>query len=44
MNSIRGRLREHPPLTNEEMESIHALYERNFDITPYVEEPAAARV
>jgi hypothetical protein len=32
------------PLGDDVMESIHALYERNFDITPYVEEPAAARV
>jgi len=33
---------EHPPLTDAEMEQIHALYERNFDITPYVEEPVGA--
>ena len=33
---------QHEPLTDEEMEQIHALYERNFDITPYVEEAAAA--
>ncbi len=38
-----ARASEHPPLTDEDMETIHALYERNFDITPYVEEPAAAR-
>lgn len=30
---------EHPPLSDSEMEQIHELYERNFDITPYVEEP-----
>jgi aryl-alcohol dehydrogenase-like predicted oxidoreductase len=29
---------EHPPLRDEEMETIHAMYVRNFDITPYVEE------
>ncbi|HSP35260.1 MAG TPA: aldo/keto reductase [Thermoanaerobaculia bacterium] len=33
---------EHPPLTDAEMERIQAIYERNFDITPYVEERAAA--
>ncbi|HEX7155268.1 MAG TPA: aldo/keto reductase [Thermoanaerobaculia bacterium] len=33
---------EHPPLTDSEMEQIHELYVRNFDITPYVEEPAIA--
>lgn len=38
-----ARASEHPPLSDHEMESIHALYERNFDIEPYVEEPAAAR-
>ena len=38
------RASERPPLGDEVMEAIHALYERNFDITPYVEEPAAARV
>jgi aryl-alcohol dehydrogenase-like predicted oxidoreductase len=32
---------DHPPLTDDEMERIHEMYERNFDITPYVEEPAA---
>jgi aryl-alcohol dehydrogenase-like predicted oxidoreductase len=31
---------EHPPLTPQEMERVHELYERNFDITPYVEEGA----
>ena len=31
----------HAPLTDDEMERIHTLYERNFDITPYVEETAA---
>jgi len=35
---------EHPPLSDEEMESIDAMYRRNFDITPYVEEPATSRV
>ena len=34
---------EHPPLTDDEMEQVHSLYVRNFDITPYVEEPATAR-
>ena len=34
---------DHAPLSDDEMEQIHALYERNFDITPYVEEAAAAR-
>ena len=38
-----ARASDHPPLTDGEMESIHALYERNFDIAPYVEEPATAR-
>lgn len=28
---------EHAPLTDAEMEEIHAMYERNFDITPYAE-------
>jgi len=32
----------HEPLTDEEMERIHALYLRNFDIEPYVEESATA--
>jgi aryl-alcohol dehydrogenase-like predicted oxidoreductase len=32
---------EHPPLTDAEMESIHEMYVRNFDITPYVEEAVA---
>jgi aryl-alcohol dehydrogenase-like predicted oxidoreductase len=27
---------EHEPLTDAEMESIHALYERQFDVAPYV--------
>jgi aryl-alcohol dehydrogenase-like predicted oxidoreductase len=31
---------EHAPLGDAEMESIHALYERNFDITPYAEATA----
>ena len=34
---------DHAPLTDEEMEQVHALYVLNFDITRYVEEPAAAR-
>src|SRR6266498_1699456 len=29
---------QHPPLTDAEMERMHELYVRNFDITPYVEE------
>jgi aryl-alcohol dehydrogenase-like predicted oxidoreductase len=29
---------EHPPLTDAEMEQIHAMYVENFHITPYVEE------
>lgn len=33
---------EHPPLNDEEMEQIHAMYVRNFDITPYVEEAVSA--
>lgn len=28
---------EHPPLTDAEMEEIHAMYVRDFDIVPYVE-------
>ncbi|HYS52662.1 MAG TPA: aldo/keto reductase [Thermoanaerobaculia bacterium] len=28
---------DHPPLSDAEMERIHELHERNFDITPYVE-------
>jgi aryl-alcohol dehydrogenase-like predicted oxidoreductase len=31
---------DHPPLNDGEMEQIHEMYERNFDITPYVEEVA----
>ncbi|HEX2120428.1 MAG TPA: aldo/keto reductase [Thermoanaerobaculia bacterium] len=34
---------EHEPLTDAEMEQIHELYVRNFDVTPYVEEVAATR-
>jgi aryl-alcohol dehydrogenase-like predicted oxidoreductase len=34
---------EHAPLTDAEMEQIHELYERDFDITPHVEEPAVAQ-
>jgi aryl-alcohol dehydrogenase-like predicted oxidoreductase len=33
---------QHPALSDEEMEEIHQLYIRNFDVTPYVEETAAA--
>jgi aryl-alcohol dehydrogenase-like predicted oxidoreductase len=33
---------DHPPLTDKEMEQIHELYERNFDITPYVAEAVSA--
>src|SRR5688500_2603649 len=33
---------EHAPLTDAEMEQIHEMYERDFDIVPYVEEPAHA--
>jgi aryl-alcohol dehydrogenase-like predicted oxidoreductase len=32
----------HPPLTDSEMEQIHELYERNFDIKPYVQEAVTA--
>ena len=32
---------EHAPLTGAEMEEIHAMYVKNFDIRPYVEEEAA---
>ncbi len=32
----------HPPLTDGEMEQVHSMYERNFDITPYVEQAATA--
>ena len=31
---------DHAPLTDEEMEQVHEMYVRNFDITPYVEEVA----
>ena len=34
---------DHAPLTDAEMEEVHALYTRNFDVTPYVEEAAAQR-
>jgi aryl-alcohol dehydrogenase-like predicted oxidoreductase len=34
---------EHPPLTDEEMEAIHEMYVKNFEITPYVEEAAVAK-
>ena len=33
---------DHPPLDDAEMEQIDTMYRRNFDITPYVEEAAAA--
>ena len=33
---------QHPPLTDAEMEEVHALYVRQFDVTPYVAEEAAA--
>jgi aryl-alcohol dehydrogenase-like predicted oxidoreductase len=33
----------HPALDDAEMEEIHQMYVRNFDIVPYVEEPVAAR-
>jgi hypothetical protein len=33
----------HEPLTDAEMERVNELYERNFDVVPYVEEAAAAR-
>jgi aryl-alcohol dehydrogenase-like predicted oxidoreductase len=31
---------DHPPLNDDEMEQVDALYRRNYDITPYVEEAA----
>ncbi|SRR5581483_2093932 len=33
----------HEPLNDAEMEQIHELYVRSFDVVPYVEEAAAAR-
>jgi aryl-alcohol dehydrogenase-like predicted oxidoreductase len=33
---------EHPPLNDSEMERIHQLYMRNFDVVPYVEEAVTA--
>jgi aryl-alcohol dehydrogenase-like predicted oxidoreductase len=33
---------EHPPLTDNEMEQIHAMYVRNFDVQPYVAEAVTA--
>ena len=33
---------EHAPLHEQEMEAIHAMYVKDFDITPYVEEPVSA--
>jgi aryl-alcohol dehydrogenase-like predicted oxidoreductase len=38
------RASDYPALSDEEMESIDQLYRSNFDITPYVEETAAARL
>jgi aryl-alcohol dehydrogenase-like predicted oxidoreductase len=32
---------DHAPLNNDEMEQLHQMYERNFDITPYREEAVA---
>ncbi|MGZ8868309.1 MAG: aldo/keto reductase, partial [Thermoanaerobaculia bacterium] len=32
---------EHAPLTDAEMEEVHELYVRNFDVTPFVEEVTA---
>jgi aryl-alcohol dehydrogenase-like predicted oxidoreductase len=37
-----ARASDHPPLTDDEMEQIHAMYVENFDITPYVEEAAVS--
>ncbi len=34
---------EHPPLSDDEMEQVDALYRRGYDVTPYVEEQAAVR-
>jgi len=33
---------EHSPLSDDEMERIHAMYVRNFDVKPYVEEAVTA--
>ncbi|HYI07883.1 MAG TPA: aldo/keto reductase [Thermoanaerobaculia bacterium] len=33
---------EHAPLNDAEMEEIHEMYVRGFDVVPYVEEPAVA--
>jgi len=33
---------EHAPLNDDEMERIHAMYVRNFDVKPYVEEAVSA--
>ena len=33
---------EHPPLSEGEMEQVHELYVRNFDVVPYVEEAVTA--
>jgi aryl-alcohol dehydrogenase-like predicted oxidoreductase len=35
-----ARASEHAPLTDAEMEQVHALYERNFDVVPYAEKSA----
>jgi aryl-alcohol dehydrogenase-like predicted oxidoreductase len=34
---------EHEPLNDAEMARVQELYERNFDVAPYVEEAVAAR-
>lgn len=34
---------DHPPLSDSEMEEVHELYTRNFDVTPHVEEAAGQR-
>jgi aryl-alcohol dehydrogenase-like predicted oxidoreductase len=33
---------DHPPLADSEMEQVHELYVRNFDVAPYVEEAVTA--
>jgi aryl-alcohol dehydrogenase-like predicted oxidoreductase len=33
---------DHAPLNDEDMEQLHQMYERNFDITPYREEAVTA--
>ena len=37
-----ARASDHAPLNDDEMERIHAMYVRNFDIVPYVEEAVTA--